>query len=158
MLKTVKRSAILLFFAALGSVNAAADGWQHLGPVQRVEKLKDGIELLAGKSRIRITQVHDGVLRVRAAKDGTFRKDFSWALVDDHLDFKEALSPVQIDDGKSETKMTAGRVVVLIKKSPLLITFADASGNVLLADEPTPPMPSTGPRLRPCKTMPPPQP
>src|SRR6266852_1900036 len=87
-------------------------------------KNKDGVELLAGKSRIRITQVHDGVLRVRVAKDGTFPKDFSWALADVHLDFKEALSPVQVDDGKSETKISAGRVVVLIKKSPLLISFA----------------------------------
>ncbi len=155
MLKTLKHTAILLSFAALGCHVAAADGWQHVAPAQRVERIKDGVELLAGKSRIRITQVHDGVLRVRVAKDGTFPKDFSWARADDHLDFKEALSPVQIDDGKSETKMTAGRVTVLIKKSPLLITFVDASGNVLLADEPTLPMAWDGPRIRIWKTMPP---
>src|SRR5216683_1051954 len=155
MSETPKRIALLLVFAHLGCHVAAADGWQHLGAVQHVEKLNDGVELLAGKSGIRITQVHDGVLRVRVTKDGTFGKDFSWALADDHLDFKEALSPVQIDDGKSETKMTAGRVVVLIKKSPLLISFADAAGNVLLADEPTLPMAWDGSRIRIWKTMPP---
>jgi len=154
MSKTLKRIAVGLFFAALCSINAAADGWQHLGAVQRVEKLQDGVELLAGKSRVRVTQIHDGVLRVRVAKDGPFPKDFSWALADTPLDLKEALSPVQIEDGKSDTKMTAGRVTVLIKKSPLLITFADASGKVLLADEPTLPMASNGSRIRIWKKLP----
>jgi alpha-glucosidase len=154
MSQSLKRLAILLFSPALCAVNASGDGWQHLGPVQRIEKLKDGVELLAGKSRIRITQVHDGVLRVRVAKDGTFPKDFSWALADAALDFKETLSPVQIEDAKSETKVTAGRVTVLIHKSPLLITFADSAGNVLLADEPTLPMAWNGSRIRIWKKMP----
>jgi alpha-glucosidase len=151
----IKRLASAVFFAGICCAPALAEGWQHLGPVQRVEKLKDGVELLVGKSRIRITQVHGGVLRVRVAKDGAFPKDFSWALADDHLDFKEALSPIQIDDTKSETKMTAGRIRVLIKKSPLLITFGDAAGNILLADEPTLPMAWNGSRVRIWKKMPP---
>jgi alpha-glucosidase len=150
----IKRLAAVLFLAGISCAPALADGWQHLGPVQRIEKLKDGVNLLAGKSRIRITQVHDGVLRVRVAKDGAFPKDFSWALADDYLDSKEALSPIQIDDTKSETKMAAGRVTVLIHKSPLLITFADAAGNALLADEPTLPMAWNGSRIRIWKKMP----
>jgi alpha-glucosidase len=154
MPETAKRLAILFFISALCAGTATADGWQHLGPVQHVEKLKDGVELLAGKSRIRITQVHDGVLRVRVARDGAFPKDFSWALTDAPLDFKEVLSPVQIDDAKSEIKMAGGRVTVLIKKSPLLITFTDAAGNILLADEPTLPMAWNGSRIRIWKKMP----
>jgi alpha-glucosidase len=155
MTALIKRLAAVLFLAGISCASALADGWQHLGPVQRVEKLKDGVELLAGKSKIRITQVHDGVLRVRVARDGVFPQDFSWARADDHLDFTEALSPIQIDDATSETKMTAGRVSVLIKKSPLLITFADTAGNILLADEPTLPMAWNGSRIRIWKKMPP---
>src|SRR5205807_1791687 len=40
-------------------------------------------------------------------------------------------------------------------KSPLLITFADASGNVLLADEPGRPMAWNGSRVHVWKKMPP---
>src|SRR5256714_989453 len=155
MLVTAIRLAIvLLFFYFWGGGRADADGWQHLGAVQRVEKLKDGIELTSGKSKIRITQVHDGVLRVRVAPNGAFGKDLSWALTDELLDFREALSPVTVNESQYEVKMTAGRVAVLVKKSPTLITFIDASGNVLLADEPTLPMAWDGERIRVWKKMP----
>src|SRR2546423_651007 len=155
MLVTAIRLAIvLLFFYFWGGGRADADGWQHLGAVQRVEKLKDGIELTSGKSKIRITQVHDGVLRVRVAPNGAFGKDLSWALTDELLDFREALSPVTVNESQYEVKMTAGRVAVLVKTPPPLITFIDASGNVLLPDEPTLPMAWDGERIRVWKKMP----
>ena len=115
MVVFLKRLAILLLFWCFWAGRADAEGWQHFGSVQHVEKLKDGIELTSGKSKIRITQVHDGVLRVRAARDGVFGKDFSWALTDELLDFKETISPIKVDDSKSEVKMTAGSVTVLVK-------------------------------------------
>ena len=51
--------------------------------------------------------------------------------------------------------MTAGSVNVLVTKSPLLITFADASDNILLADEPGLPMAWNGSRVHVWKKMPP---
>jgi alpha-glucosidase len=155
MVVSVKRFAILLLFSCFWSDGRAeADGWQYLSSVQRVEKLKDGVELTSGKSRIRITQVHDGILRVRVARDGAFGKDFSWAVTDEPVDYKETISPVKVEDSKSEVKMSAGNVTVFVKKSPALITFADASGNPLLADEPTLPMAWDGERIRVWKKMP----
>lgn len=145
-----------LLVCALGSGATLAQGWQHIGKVQHVEKfqdsLQDGIELTAGAAKVRITQVYNGVLRVRVAPNGNFSKDFSWGLAETALDYRKV--PVQILDGKNEVKMTAGTVNAIITKSPLLIQFTDASGNVLLADEPSLPMAWDGPRVHVWKKMP----
>jgi len=142
-------TAIGLLFCAISSVSSTATGWQHIGNVQRVEKLPDGVELTAGSAKVRITAFRDGVIRVRLAAQGSFPKDFSWAVID---------SPnppaISVEDGKAELRMTVGRVVVIVKKSPLLITFADSTGNVLLADEPSLPMAWDGSYIHAWKRMP----
>ena len=142
--------------ALLGAFSCAAargQGWQHVGAVERVEKLNlDGVELTAGAAKVRITQVSNGVLRVRVAPDGKFGKDFSWAVVEAVEDREKPL--VKVEDGKTEVKMTAGNVVVFVNKNPLLIRFADASGNVQLADEPSLPMAWNGQRVHVWKKMP----
>jgi alpha-glucosidase len=131
------------------SSNAAATGWQHIGNVQRVEKLQDGVELTAGSAKVRITVFRDGVIRVRVAPQGSFPKDFSWAVI-------ESAEPpaFKIEDGKTELRMTAGRVIVTVKKAPLLISFADFAGNVLLADEPSLPMAWNGTYIHAWMRMP----
>jgi hypothetical protein len=145
-----------LLLSATGSAGARAQGWQHIGKVERVEVFKDGIqdgaELTAGKAKVRITQVSRGIIRVRVAPNGHFPKDFSWALAGTTLPV--ASSPVEIRDGQDEVKMTAGAVNVLVSKSPLLVTFSDVSGNVLLADKPSLPMAWDGPQVQVWKEMP----
>src|SRR5271163_1185077 len=128
-------NGIGLLLCAISSGSTAATGWQHIGNVQSVEKLKDGVELTTGSAKVRITAFRDGVIRVRLAPQGSFPKDFSWAVI-------EAPEPpaINVDDGLSELRMTIGGVVVIVKKAPLLITFVDSQGNVLLADEPSLPM------------------
>ena len=111
-------------FCAIALAAAAATGWQHIGNVQRVEKLKDGVELTAGKAKLRVTVFRDGIFRVRVAPQGTFPKDFSWAVI-------ETPEPpaFKVEDGKNELRMTVGtRIVIANEKSPLLINFADSAG------------------------------
>ena len=157
MRSLVRRLGTGLLASALGSTGVPAQGWQHVGNVERVEKfrdgLQDGMELIAGAARVRITQVYNGILRVRVAPTGRFARDFSWAMAE--TPFNDRSGPVEIQDGKDEVKMTAGTVNVLVTKSPLLITLSDASGNILLADEPSLPMAWNGPRLHVWKKMPP---
>ena len=145
-----------LLVCALGGGAALAQGWQHIGRVERVEKFQDGhqdgVELTAGTAKVRITQVYNGVVRVRVAPNGHFSKDFSWAIAETLMDYKSI--PVQIQDGENEVKMTAGNVNAVITKSPLLIQFTDASGNVLLADESSLPMAWNGSRVHVWKKMP----
>src|SRR5713226_7564925 len=76
----VRRIAIGVLASTTGCGLAAAQGWQHIGKVQRVERIQDGVELTAGAAKVRITQGCNGVRRVRVAPDGHFPKDASWAL------------------------------------------------------------------------------
>ena len=140
-------SGFLLCAPGVRRVNAT--GWQHVGNVQRVEKLPDGVEFTCAVAKVRITAFRDGIVRVRLAPQGSFAKDFSWAIVET----KEA-PPVGIEEGTNDLRMTAGRLVVIVKKSPLLITFADSSGNVILADEPSLPMAWDGTQIHVWKHMP----
>ena len=73
---------INLLLCAISASSAAATGWQHILDVQHVEKLKDGVELTAGSAKVRITAFRDGVIRVRLAPQGSFPKDFSWAVIE----------------------------------------------------------------------------
>ena len=129
---------------------AIAQGWQHIGKVTKVEKLPDGVELTAGKSKVRITAFREGIVRVRVAPTGVFPKDFSWAIVE------APQSPaVKIDDAKDELRMTAGDIVVRVNKSPLLISFSDNAGSTLIADEASLPMAWNGDHIQVWKDLPP---
>jgi alpha-glucosidase len=138
---------VCLFLTSPFALNA--QGWQHVGDVQKVEKLPDGVELTAGKSKIRVTAFRDGVFRVRVAPNGTFGKDFSWAVIED-----PAPPTVKIEDSKGEVRVTAGTAVAKIRKSPLLIDFLRDVGDVLVADDPDQPMAWGDGRIRVWKKMP----
>jgi alpha-glucosidase len=157
MRPVVQCMGVGLLVCALGSAPGLAQGWRHIGKVEGVDtikqRLQDGVELTAGQTKVRVTQFYNGVIRVRVAPNGHFPKDFSWALAETPLNYISG--PVQIHDEKNEVKMIAGSVHVSIAKSPLLITFSDASGNVLLADEPSLPMAWDGSRVHVWKQMPP---
>jgi alpha-glucosidase len=149
MSRLARSTEIGLLVCAFCITSAAASGWQHIGNVQRVEKLKDGVELTAGSAKLRITAFRDGVIRVRLAPQGSFPKDFSWAVI-------ESPEPpaINIEDGKNELRMTVGKVVVIVNKAPLLVTFADSAGNILLADEPSLPVAWDGTYIHAWKRMP----
>ena len=149
MFGVVRRCAIGLFVCAVCSNSAPSQGWQHIGAVQRVEKLRDGIELTSGRAKVRITAFSDRVIRVRVAPQGTFPKDFSWAVI-------EAPEPpsTKIEDAKNEVRLIAGNTTAVVQKSPFLINFADAAGHVLLADEPSLPMAWDAQRIHVWKKLP----
>src|SRR4029077_21053967 len=118
MLVLARRSALALLAFAFCATCVLAQGWQHLGAVQRVEKLKDGVELTAGHAKVRITAFNDALIRVRVAPEGNFPKDSSWAVIA----APQPPAPT-IQDARNELKMTAGNTTVIVQKSPLLIRF-----------------------------------
>jgi alpha-glucosidase len=148
---TLARLAPAALFAAavVFPISAFAQGWKHLGAVQHVEKLPNGVELSAGTAKVRVTSFRDGIVRVRVAPQGHFPKDSSWAVI-------ETPEPpsVTIDEDKNDVHLFAGSVNVSIHKSPLLISFADAQGHIILTDESTLPMAWNGQRIRAWKKMP----
>jgi alpha-glucosidase len=139
----------LVLLAAASSCECAATGWQHIGAVERVERLPDGVELTAGRAKVRIRALRGGVIFVRVAPQGSFPRDGSWAVIE----ARETPS-VTIEDGKDEVRMATATVNIIVEKSPLLVTFADADGHVLLADEPTLPMAWDAERIHIWKRMP----
>jgi alpha-glucosidase len=149
MTRFARRMGIGLFASALGCGIVVGQGWQHLGKVQRVEKLKDGVELTAGAARVRVTVFRDGIFRVRMAPDGNFSKDFSWALIE-----SPEPPPVKIEENQKEIRIISGNVIASIQRAPLLINFSDAAGTVYLADEPDVPMAWNGKRVHIWKKMP----
>src|SRR6267378_937393 len=113
-----RRIGIGLLASAVGCGIAVAQGWQHIGKVQRVEKMKDGVELTAGAAKVRITP------------DGNFPKDFSWAVIE------SPESPaVKVEENQKEIRIISENVIATIQRAPLLINFSDAAGTVYLADE-----------------------
>ena len=149
MTRFVRRIGMGMLVCALAGAVTHAQGWQHLGKVQRVEKLQDGVELTSGAAKVRITAFNEGVFRVRLAPTGVFAKDSSWAVI---------VSPeppvLKIEENQKEIRIITSRLIATIQKSPLLINFADPAGSVLLADEPTLPMAWNGPRIHVWKKMP----
>ena len=145
----VRRIGISFLVCALGGEIARAQGWHHIGNIQHVEKLKDGVELTAGTAKVRLTAFRNGIFHVRLASNGNFAKDYSWAVV-------ESPEPpsVKTEENEKELRLAAGDVIATVQKSPLLISFSDRSGNVLLADEPRLPMAWDGPRVHVWKKMP----
>jgi alpha-glucosidase len=145
----VSRRLLPVFLALLAPVALFAQGWQHIGSVQKVEKLPDGVELTAGKAKVRVTIFRDGVFRVRVAQTGTFPRDFSWAVI-------ETPEPpaTKVDDAKDEVRVTSGNIVARIRKAPLLIDFQRDTGDVLVADDGDLPMAWDNGRVHVWKKMP----
>jgi alpha-glucosidase len=135
IVRIVQRFLVLAVVGCAAASISCGQGWQHVGNVQRADKLPDGIELTAGKVKVRVTVFRDRVFRVRVAPNGAFPKDFSWAVI-------EAPQPpaVKIDESKDTVNVAAGDTVARIHKSPLLIDFSNAKGDVLVADNPDLPM------------------
>jgi alpha-glucosidase len=145
----LKRFLLSASFSLTAPFVLLAQGWQHIGNVQKVDKLPDGVELTAGKAKVRVTVFREGVFRVRVAPTGTFPKDFSWAVI-------ESPEPpaFRVDETKDDVGLTAGNIVVRIHKSPLLIDFTTDKGDVLAADSPDLPMAWNAGRVHVWKRMP----
>ena len=144
-LRCFLRCALLVFAA----VRLQAAGWEHLGNVDHVQDLKDGVELSAGHAKVRITFFRGDIVRVRVAPNGVFPRDYSWAIV------QSAEPPVvKVHDAKDQVRIASGAVVVVVNKSPLLIDFESEQGKTILADEASLPMAWDGQRIGVWKKMP----
>src|ERR1700685_1354365 len=114
------RLARLTWFVRFAAVTVPspsfAQGWQHLGAVQHVERLQHGVELSSGNAKVQVSAFRDGVVRVRVAPEGSFAKDSSWAVIQG-----PEPPPVKIEEDQNDLRLLAGSVQILIHKSPLLI-------------------------------------
>ncbi|HEY4682561.1 MAG TPA: glycoside hydrolase family 31 protein [Candidatus Acidoferrales bacterium] len=136
---------------AVVSLPAFPSGWQHVGAVTGIEVKPNGLQLQAGQARVWVVAISESVIRVRLAPEGSFPADFSWAVV-------PSSSPaphVTVKDSAKAIEVVTSRLRARIQKSPLLISFLDAAGNVIQQDFPHRPMGWNQGQVRVWKTMPP---
>src|SRR5215472_13914498 len=109
LMTTLRALEAILFGAWVCCTTASADGWQHIGVVERVTPLQEGVELSAGPAKVRISIFRPGVVRIRLAPDGVFPKDLSWAVV-------ESPEPpwFKLEDAPNELSLTTENVVVRV--------------------------------------------
>src|SRR5262249_19820943 len=98
-----KSCALALLTLMFSAAEARGQGWQHLGAVKHVERLRDGVELLVGQAKVRITAFNENVIRVRVAPQGSFPTDSSWAVIQN-----PELPQVNVEDAKTEVTVRAG--------------------------------------------------
>jgi alpha-glucosidase len=108
------------------------------------------VVLTTAAGALSLTAVNDHVIRVRASRDGSFARDFSWAVV------PGANLPSgtwNVDDDGSAIVAATREIRVRIEKAPLRIVFLDDKNQVLSEDAPGRPM-SLGKGFRVEKVMP----
>src|SRR6266849_4908895 len=105
MLGGAKRWVVVGAVAGVLAAQSCANGWEHLGNVQKVEKRADGVELTAGKAKVRLTFFREGIVRVRVSAKGEFAKDRSWAIIET----PETVA-VNVKDERNEVRVASGGV------------------------------------------------
>jgi alpha-glucosidase len=111
---------------------------------------RNGLVLTTPAGALSLTAVNDHVVRVRSSRDGSFARDFSWAVVPG-ANAPSGTWNVQ-DDGNAIVAATR-EIRVRIEKAPLRIVFLDDKNQVLSEDAPGGPM-SLGSGFRVEKAMP----
>jgi alpha-glucosidase len=93
--------------------------------------LPNGVEESHGPIRVRVTALTDSILRVRVARDGNFGEDASWAVP---APARRQAVPVSATSDGFQTKAVA----VHLDPNTLRLSVTDASGRIILADDPEP--------------------
>ena len=125
--------------------------WRPLPPIANVTKLNNGVELAAGKARIRVTALTDTTIRVRIAPEGNFSTQESWAVVPEAGNWSAA---ARVTDKPGHIEISTASLRVRVEKSSPAITFLTSAGEVIAQDAATKPMSYDGAAFRIWKSMP----
>jgi alpha-glucosidase len=121
-----------LTLSASAQKPAAAGGWVTLGPMPA--PTWDGKTLLfhGGQGTLAITPLSDDVIRVRFTTQPAFGRDHSYAVINRDLGAPGA----KADIGSAAATLTTPSLKVTVQYAPLRVSFANAAGEVLDADDP----------------------
>lgn len=148
---TIWRSVFAICVATCTLPALASGTWQSLGHVTSVKELPQGVELSAGKARVRVEAITPNIIRVHYSPQGNFPPDHSFAVVSNIL---KPVPNVAVQQSTEAVTMNAGAVQGKIFRSPMRITFLDEKGTVISQDQPGHPVAFDGPEFRVWKTMP----
>jgi alpha-glucosidase len=134
---------------AAGSIYVHAE-WRPLNHVDSVQIVPDGVDLLAGASRIRVTALSARVFRLRYTAGGSSVTP-PFAVLPDA--FKEPVN-IQVRQSADAVEFGTETVRVRILKSPLRVLFLDPEGRIILQDHPDYSVAFNGAAFRVWKSMP----
>ena len=111
--------------------SAAADGWTTLGAMPA--PAWDGSTLLfhSDQGTLAITPLSDDVIRVRFTTNSAFGRDHSYAVITHDL----GKPVVKADIQSASATLTTMSSKVIVQYSPLRISFANAAGEMIDADD-----------------------
>jgi len=130
---TLRQLSQLLSLAfALTAAAPVQSAWQHLGDVTAHSLDGPVVNITCGVAHVQVVAQSQHVVRIRLAPDGTFARDFSWAVQNAS---PQAVFELAASDDDTVTYSTGG-LNVRVGLRPCRITVMDAEGNVLVADDP----------------------
>lgn len=143
---------VLLIASVLFSQKLLAEtGWQTLGDLVRVDELATQVELTAQRGKVRLIALAPGVIRVSYALHGTFGPDQSFAVLPNAFPANTKLRVSKTDAG---VELRTDQLIVRVDKSPLRLSFLDASGKILSQERAGHPADFDGNAFRVSNTMP----
>jgi len=111
--------------------SGAAGGWTSLGAMPA--PAWDGKTLLfrGGQGTLAITPLSDDVIRVRFTTRRDFGRDHSYAVINQDL----GMPGVEKEIGSTAATLTTPSLKVTVQYAPLRISFANAAGEIMDADD-----------------------
>ena len=122
----------LMGLVTLTIAGQACAQWTQLGDVTDYEAHGSYVLIRCGDATVRLDAISDQVIRVRLAPQGSFERDFSWAVTDATPRSRFTEPRTQRDAITTST----GALQVVIHRRPCRIDIRDKDGNVLVADDP----------------------
>ena len=77
----ILKSTVVLCALFCAHLLLASDGWVEMGSVSSVKELPQGLELNAGRARVRITALAPNIFRLRYTPQGDFANEHSFAVL-----------------------------------------------------------------------------
>jgi len=125
-------------------------GWHSLGPVVSAEKNQNEIRFNVPPAIVSITVLSQSTIRIRMSKDGIFKDDFSWAVINTNLGEKA----YRFDDESNSYVIRTSKLRINILKNPCRIYIYDSFGNLINNDDSLKGMCWSGSDIRVWKKMP----
>ena len=119
-----------LSFSALAQTAPSTQAATTLDAVTGSQPLRDGVEIQAGSTILRITALRDDIIRVRIAP-GPLPEDDSWAVLSAARTKSIDVQPSQDDDAVG---FHTAALDVRVERNPLRLVIRDLAGNVISAE------------------------
>jgi len=148
-MKTLKSTVLCALFCS--HLLLASDGWVGVGDVSAVTEMPHGLELSAGRARVRIIAMAPNIFRLRYTPEGDFPEEHSFAVLPNAF---PAAPTIRIHQTSDDVTINTDALSVRIEKSPLRVAFLDLQGKVISEDRPGYPVSFNGSAFRVSKSMP----